>query len=88
MSTRRRGTFAGLVEKIPYLQDLGITAVELLPIFQFDTQDVPAWPGELLGLSAGLILRPAAGYSSRREPLGPVDEFREWSRRCIVQASR
>jgi isoamylase len=30
------GTFAGIVEKIPYLQELGITAVELLPIFAFD----------------------------------------------------
>jgi glycogen operon protein len=34
-----RGTFAGLIEKIPYLQELGITAVELLPVFQFDAQD-------------------------------------------------
>ena len=32
----RRGTYAGLIEKIPYLQDLGVTAVELLPVFQFD----------------------------------------------------
>src|SRR5262249_41201097 len=34
----KRGTFAGLIEKIPYLRDLGITAVELLPVFQFDAQ--------------------------------------------------
>ena len=32
------GTFAGIVEKIPYLTDLGITAVELLPVFAFDEQ--------------------------------------------------
>jgi hypothetical protein len=32
---------AGLIEKIPYLQQLGITAVELLPVFQFDAQDCP-----------------------------------------------
>ena len=31
-----RGTFAGLKEKIPYLKDLGINAVELMPIFEFD----------------------------------------------------
>ena len=37
----KRGTYAGLIEKIPYLQDLGITAVELLPVFQFDPQDCP-----------------------------------------------
>ena len=37
----KRGTFAGLIEKIPYLTDLGVTAVELLPVFQFDPQDCP-----------------------------------------------
>ena len=37
----RRGTYAGLVDKIPYLVDLGITAVELLPVFHFDPQDAP-----------------------------------------------
>ena len=31
-----RGTFAGLKEKIPYLKELGINAVELMPIFEFD----------------------------------------------------
>ena len=36
------GTFRGLIEKIPYLQSLGITDVELLPVMAFDAQDVPA----------------------------------------------
>ena len=31
-----KGTFAGLKEKIPYLKELGINAVELMPIFEFD----------------------------------------------------
>ncbi len=35
------GTFAGLAEKIPYLQKLGITAVELMPVVEFDEQDNP-----------------------------------------------
>ncbi len=35
------GTFAGLIEKIPYLKDLGITHVELLPVMAFDEQDLP-----------------------------------------------
>jgi glycogen operon protein len=35
------GTFAGLIEKIPYLQSLGVTDVELLPVMAFDGQDVP-----------------------------------------------
>ena len=34
------GTFAGLIEKIPYLVDLGVTTVELLPVFQFDETEV------------------------------------------------
>ena len=34
--TEHPGTFAGLKEKIPYLKELGITAVELMPIFEFD----------------------------------------------------
>ena len=36
------GTFAGLVEKIPHLRELGVTHVELLPVMAFDEQDVPA----------------------------------------------
>ena len=53
------GTYAGLIEKIPYLTDLGITAVELMPVQAFDPQDAPAGPGQLLGLQPGLVLRGA-----------------------------
>jgi isoamylase len=35
------GKFLGLIEKIPYLKDLGVTHVELLPVIAFDYQDVP-----------------------------------------------
>lgn len=34
-----RGTFLGVIEKIPYLKELGVTIVELLPVFQGDPQD-------------------------------------------------
>ena len=34
------GTFAGLIEKIPYLLDLGVTTVQLMPVFQFDEREV------------------------------------------------
>ena len=37
------GTFAGLIEKIPYLVDLGVTTVELMPITQFDPQEGNYW---------------------------------------------
>jgi len=72
-----RGTYAGMIEKIPYLQDLGITAVELLPVFQFDRQDCPPGLVNYWGYSPVSFFAPHAGYSSRKDPLGPVDEFRD-----------
>ncbi|MGO8673856.1 MAG: glycogen debranching protein GlgX [Capsulimonadaceae bacterium] len=39
-NVKNPGTYSGLVEKIPYLQELGITAVELLPVFDFDEKEV------------------------------------------------
>src|SRR5215467_5227201 len=72
-----RGTFRGLIEKIPYLQDLGISAVELLPVFQFDRQDAPAGLVNYWGYAPVSFFAPHQGYSSRQDPLGPVDEFRD-----------
>jgi glycogen operon protein len=74
---RTRGTYSGMIEKIPYLQDLGVTAVELLPVFQFDVQDCPPGLVNYWGYSPVSFFAPHAGYSSRQEPLGPVDEFRD-----------
>ena len=73
----RRGTFAGLIEKIPYLRQLGITAVELLPVFQFDPQDSPPGLVNYWGYAPVSFFAPHHDYSSRRDPLGPVDEFRD-----------
>ena len=39
----KRGTFAGVMEKIPYLNELGVTVVELLPVHQFDPQEGNYW---------------------------------------------
>ena len=72
-----RGTFAGLIEKIPYLQRLGITAVELMPVFQFDPQDSPPGLVNYWGYAPVSFFAPHRGYSSRRDPQGPVDEFRD-----------
>jgi glycogen operon protein len=38
-----RGTYLGVIDKISYLRDLGVTAVKLLPVYQFDASD--ASPG-------------------------------------------
>ena len=72
-----RGTYAGMIEKIPYLQDLGIAAVELLPIFQFDRQACPAGLANYWGYSPVSFFAPHAGYSSRKDPLGAINEFRD-----------
>ena len=77
VSEKTRGTYAGLIEKIPYLQQLGITAVELLPVFQFDVQDAPLGRVNYWGYAPVSFFAPHPGYSSRRDPLGPVDEFRD-----------
>ena len=73
----KRGTYAGLIEKIPYLQQLGITAVELLPVFQFDPQDAPAGRTNYWGYAPVSFFAPHQAYSSRQDPLGAVDEFRD-----------
>ena len=74
---KTRGTYRGLIEKIPYLQQLGITAVELLPIFQFDAQDAPAGLRNYWGYAPVAFFAPHRAYSSRQDGPGPVDEFRD-----------
>ncbi len=73
----KRGTYAGLIEKIPYLIDLGITAVELLPVFQFDPQDAPKGKVNYWGYAPISFFAPHGAYSSRKDPLGPVEEFKD-----------
>jgi len=77
VGAKTRGTYAGLIEQIPYLQRLGITAVELLPVFQFDPQDSPPGKVNYWGYAPVSFFAPHAAYSSRPDPLGPVDEFRD-----------
>jgi len=74
---KKRGTFAGLIEKIPYLKQLSITAVELLPVFQFDALDCPHGKINYWGYAPVSFFAPHQAYSSRQDPLGPVDEFRD-----------
>ncbi len=73
----KRGTYAGVIEKIPYLTSLGITAVELLPVFQFDEQDCPAHLVNYWGYSPVSFFAPHQGYSSSKDPMAVLDEFRD-----------
>ena len=73
----KRGTYAGIIEKIPYLTSLGITAVEFLPVQQFDDQNASHGLKDYWGYSPISFFAPHNRYSSRQDPLGPVFEFRE-----------
>jgi len=73
----KRGTYAGLVEMIPYLQQLGITAVELLPVFQFDPLDAPGGRTNYWGYSPVSFFAPHQQYSVHQDPLSALDEFRD-----------
>jgi glycogen operon protein len=73
----RRGTYAGVIDKIPYLRDLGITAVELLPVFQFDSHDAPDGRRNYWGYQPVSFFAPHQAYSSRPDALGALDEFRD-----------
>ena len=72
----KRGTYLGIIEKIPYLKYLGITAVELLPVFQFDTQGAPPGLTNYWGYGPVSFFAPHLGYSSGNDPLICLDEFR------------
>jgi len=76
VAAEKRGTFAGLAEKIPYLQDLGVTAVELLPVYAFDPADAPLGKTNYWGYSPINFFAPHPFYASRSDPMGPLDEFR------------
>jgi glycogen operon protein len=76
VAPERRGTYAGLSDRIDYLVDLGVTAVELLPIHAFDPQDAPTGRANYWGYSSLGFFAPHPLYSSDRSPLGPVREFR------------
>ncbi|HWP07673.1 MAG TPA: glycogen debranching protein GlgX [Polyangiaceae bacterium] len=73
----KRGTYAGLIEKVPYLKALGITAVELLPVFQFDPQDAPAGRTNYWGYQPVSFFAPHHAYGSKSDPLAVLDEFRD-----------
>lgn len=78
------GTYKGFSEKIDYLKSLGVTAVELLPVFEFDENEVGNTnpkTGNLLcnywGYSTIGFFAPKTTYSSDKSAGGPVREFKE-----------
>lgn len=77
------GTFAGLREKIPYLKELGINCIELMPVFEFDewenSRKHPKTGEQLLnywGYSTLEFFAPKAGYAATGRLGMQVDEFK------------
>ncbi len=81
------GTFLGLIEKIPYLQSLGITAIELLPVHEFDEDDCvftnPKTGARLKnfwGYNSIAFAAPKSAYADSGPEHGQVHEFRDMVR--------
>ncbi|MAT71154.1 MAG: glycogen debranching enzyme GlgX [Planctomycetaceae bacterium] len=77
------GTYLGVIEKIPYLKSLGVTAVELMPVHEFPTRD-PAGNrhvrGNYWGYDSLAFFSPHRGYMSGKEPGDQVRQFKEMVR--------
>lgn len=97
---KNKGTFKGIEEKIPYLKELGITALELMPVYEFEEVVVPEHvdgnpygdpepTGKLnyWGYTKGFYFAPKASYASGRKK-EPVREFKELVRALHKTASR
>lgn len=71
VEANRRGTFAGVIEMVPHLKELGVTAVELLPVHQFDPAEGNYWGYMTLSFFGAHL-----GYSVAKEAHAAVREFR------------
>lgn len=67
-----RGTFRGVIEKIPYLRELGVTVVELMPVFQYDPAEGNYW-----GYMPLNFFSPHHGYLSNPTVKAQHNEVRE-----------
>lgn len=81
------GTFEALIERIPYLQSLGVTSVELMPVQEIDCREVDSVDpvsGEALtnywGYSPLAYFAPRAGYCARQDGVAAIDAFKRMVR--------
>ena len=75
---KHRGTFAGIIEKIPYLKELGVNCVELMPIFEFE-EFIPMLSDDFCnywGYVTSNYFSPKAGFASLGAQGLAVDEFK------------
>jgi glycogen operon protein len=72
VDAEKRGTYLGMIDKIPYLKELGVTAVELMPVQQYDPGERNYWGYMTLNFFAV-----HSGYARGGDSLGAIDEFRK-----------
>ncbi|MDR0589509.1 MAG: glycogen debranching protein GlgX [Spirochaetaceae bacterium] len=84
---RYPGTFRGVIEKIPFFKDLGVTSLEFLPIQEFNERELPRVhprTGKPLvnywGYSTAAFFAPKGSYTWDKTPGGQVREFKEMVR--------
>ncbi len=82
VSKSSKGTFLALIEKIPYLLDLGITTIELLPVFSFDPYDAPNGQRNYWGYSPLNWFTPHHEFTTDNDPLKARKEFRKLVESC------
>lgn len=85
VAPQRQGTFLGLIDKLPYLRKLGITAIELLPIYAFDPSDAPAGRDNYWGYSPLNWFTPHPKYVVGDDPLQARQQVRELVAACHDQ---
>jgi len=79
----RPGTYLGVIDKIPYLQSLGVTAVELMPVHEFPINNIHGVKDErrnYWGYDSLAFFSPHRGYAHGKEPGCQVQEFKEMVR--------
>ncbi len=77
-----QGTFLGLKEKIPYLKDLGVTTIELLPVFSFDPYDAPFGVSNHWGYSPLNWFTPHIDFIVGKKPEEARNQFRQFVENC------
>ena len=78
----KKGTFIGLIEKIPYLKSIGITSIELLPVFAFDINDAPDGLKNYWGYSPINWFTPHHGFVDGDNPLEARRQFKKFVEKC------
>lgn len=89
--TRKKGTFLGILDKIPYLQSLGVTMIELLPAYEFnevitvknhgiltaaDSSKKTEHKVDFWGYRTGDYFQPKTSYAYKKDPASAIKEFK------------